>query len=75
MDPITKRVLSVVLALITLSALLCMTAGAINTYRHFDDETFVLGDADGSGSVDAMDLYLMRCHIVGRIFDGQSVDT
>lgn len=74
MDPVTKRVLSVVLALITLSALLCTTAGAINTYRHFDDETFILGDADGNRSVDAMDLYLMRCHIVGINVENQTTD-
>ena len=74
MDPVTKRVLSVVLALITLSALLCTTTGAINTYRHFDDETFILGDADGNRSVDAMDLYLMRCHIVGINVENQTTD-
>lgn len=79
MNFIAKKVLSSVLTLFMLLSLLCMTAGAINTYRHFDDETFTLGDATGDGEANAVDVYVMRSYIVGKLsaaenFNSQAVD-
>ena len=68
-----KRFLAVLLAVMMLVGTLSAVVSAENVYLYqdfIDDDTYVLGDANSDGSVNAMDSYYLKLKIVGTSAEG-----
>ena len=58
----TRKIISFLLAALTLAFMLPLTAMA-QTFEH--EETFTIGDADGDGEVNMLDLFSLKRYLSG----------
>lgn len=69
-----KRIISLLLCAVMLCGTLAVTAGAM---EYVEDESFVLGDADGDGAVNAKDALAVKANVAGvdgYICNGDAAD-